>query len=168
MYAFSHAVDDDSHSGKRSKLKYRVIVVCILVFGTAGAVAQKCPTGQPKEEIALLETERTWAKALEGRDVFAVGCILADDFEDADVDGQVHNRTDALDRVAHRRPGHNELEGMRAHVYEDVAFVRGVNKVIGADGKRIAQVRFTDIFVYRDGRWQAVAGHETLVTSQSK
>lgn len=168
MYAFRHAVDGASHSGKRSKLKYRVIVVCILVFGTAGALAQKCPTGQPKDENALLETERTWAKALEGHDVSAVGCVLADKFEDADVDGQVHNRADALDRIAHRRPGHNELEGMRAQVYEDVAFVRGLNNVIGADGKRIAQVRFTDIFVYRDGRWQAVAGQETLVPSQTK
>jgi hypothetical protein len=27
----------------------------------------------------------------------------------------------------------------------------------------VASVRFTDIFAYRDGRWVALAGQETLV-----
>ena len=32
-----------------------------------------------------------------------------------------------------------------------------------ANGNIVAKVRFTDIFVYRDGAWHAVAGQETLV-----
>ena len=40
--------------------------------------------------------------------------------------------------------------------------------VTDPSGKPIAQVRFTDIFIYHNGRWQALAGHETLLTSESK
>jgi len=40
-----------------------------------------------------------------------------------------------------------------------------------ADGmiqaKLITRVRFTDIYVYREGRWQCVAGHESLVSPAS-
>ena len=144
-----------------------LIVVCVLVLGTASAVGASCPS-QVKDENALLQLEHFWAKALEEHDVSAVGCILADEFEDADVDGQVHDRADALSRVAHRRPSHNELDAMRAHVSGDLGFVRGLNRVIGSDGKLLAQVRFTDIFIYRNGRWQALAGQETLVSSPAK
>jgi hypothetical protein len=34
---------------------------------------------------------------------------------------------------------------------------------VDADGKVVARVRFTDVFVHRDGRWQALAGHESLL-----
>jgi hypothetical protein len=40
--------------------------------------------------------------------------------------------------------------------------------VIDADGQVRAKVRFTDIFVYREGRWLAVAGQESLVSETSK
>jgi hypothetical protein len=31
-------------------------------------------------------------------------------------------------------------------------------------GKIVARVRFTDVYVYREGRWQCVAGHESILT----
>jgi hypothetical protein len=34
--------------------------------------------------------------------------------------------------------------------------------------KSMARVRFTDIFTYRDGRWQALASHETLLGEASR
>jgi hypothetical protein len=34
--------------------------------------------------------------------------------------------------------------------------------------KSLARVRFTDIFTGRDGRWQALAGHETLLGEASR
>jgi hypothetical protein len=32
----------------------------------------------------------------------------------------------------------------------------------------VARVRFTDVFTYRDGRWQALVGHETLIGEASR
>jgi hypothetical protein len=57
---------------------------------------------------------------------------------------------------------------MKARIYDDTAFVRGLNRVLDASGKVTTSVRFTDIFVYRDDRWQAVAGQETFLTKKAQ
>jgi len=36
--------------------------------------------------------------------------------------------------------------------------------VLDANGKILTRVRFTNIFAYRDGRWMAVAGQESLLS----
>jgi ketosteroid isomerase-like protein len=125
--------------------------------------AAPCEQRQAKDEKTLLRLEQTWARALERQDAEAVGCLLADEFEDADVDGRVQDRKQALARISQRRPSRNHLQDLRAHIYEDLAFVRGLNQVTDTSGKTLLEVRFTDIFVYRDGRWQALAGQETQV-----
>jgi ketosteroid isomerase-like protein len=65
-----------------------------------------------------------------------------------------------LARAAKPRKGHDELEDLHAHVYGDVAYVRGIGVHV-ENGRPAGKSRFTDIFVYRDGRWQCVAGHES-------
>lgn len=139
-----------------------------LLLGAWPVAGQTCPGGQPRTESALLQIEQSWAKALELHDSATVACLLADEFEDAGVEGELHDRADSLARIPHRRPGRNQLTEMRVRLYGDFAFVRGLNRVSDNNGKLLAQVRFTDIFVYRDGRWQAVAGQETLVNSQTQ
>ena len=52
---------------------------------------------------------------------------------------------------------------MHAQVEGNSGFARGLNEILDPDGKVVARVRFTDIFTYRDGHWQALAGHESLV-----
>jgi len=141
----------------------KLLFLSAFLLATIRAWAAPCEQGQAKDEKTLLRLEKTWAKALERQDAEAVGCLLADEFEDADVDGSVHDRKQALARIPQRRPSLKRLEDMHAHIYGNSAFVRGVNQVTDTSGKTLAQVRFTDIFVYRDGRWQAVAGQETLV-----
>ena len=116
----------------------------------------------------ITTVERLWAKALEVNDTDAVGCILSNEFEDSDIHGELHNRGEALAHVAQRKPAHNELSEMNPHVQGDSGFVRGLNTVTDSKGNSLAKVRFTDIFVYRDGRWQAVAAQETLLTEPSK
>lgn len=133
---------------------------------SCAAFAADCPAGQAKDGAELLKIEHTWAKALEQKDAVAVGCILADDFQDAGVYGELHNREEALAHIAQRGPGSNRLSEMQPHVFGEVGYVRGLNTVIDAQGHAVAKVRFTDIFVYRDGRWKAVAGQETLVKEQ--
>jgi uncharacterized protein DUF4440 len=123
-----------------------------------------CPSDQPKDEVALVQLEQTWAKALEQRDPAAVGCILAIEFEDGDTDSNLHNRSETLGNLSRRRRGSNKLSQLHPHVHDDFGYVRGLNAVVDPNGKVLARVRFTDIFVYRDGRWLAVAGQESLLT----
>jgi ketosteroid isomerase-like protein len=130
--------------------------------------AYDCPSNQAKDGDTLLQIEQAWAKALQQKNADAVACIIGDGFEDASTDGQVYDRDTVLAHIPQRHAGSNTLSDMKAHIYGDSAYVRGVNTVKDADGKTLAQVRFTDIFVYQNGIWKAVAGHETLVSVSTK
>jgi ketosteroid isomerase-like protein len=145
----------------------RLTIWLALVMLSTAATAANCPSGQAKDGAALVKIEHTWAKALEQKDAEAVACILADDFQDAGVYGELHDREETLAHIPHRGPGSNELSEMQPHVYGDTGYVRGLNTVTDAQGHAVARVRFTDIFIYRDGRWKAVAGQETLVKEKS-
>ena len=136
-----------------------------LVLSAFGA---DCPKNQPKTEAALIEAEQNWAAALNRKDVDAVACLVADEFEDADVDGSLHTRSQTLEHIPNKKPGTNQLSEMRAHVEGNLGFTRGLATLVDASGKVVARVRFTDVFTYRDGRWQALAGQESLLGAASR
>jgi len=125
--------------------------------------AASCPTGQAKDEAAIAQIEQTWARALEKQDVQALMCILADEFEDAGPTGVLADRHTVLVRAADHKGVHHELSELHAHIYGDVAYIRGVASTISAirGGPLNDKIRFTDVYVYRDGRWQCVAAHES-------
>jgi hypothetical protein len=130
--------------------------------------APNCPSHQSKGGNALIQLEQSWAQALEARDDDAVGCILAEEFQDADPNGQLHNRAETLAQIPHRRPGKNILSELTPHVFGDSGYIRGLATLVDAQGKTVARVRFTDIYVYRGTRWLAVAGQETLLPEAAK
>ena len=127
------------------------------------AVAAPCPTGQVKDGNALMQAEQTWARALEQRDTVALACILADEFEDAGPDGSLTSRATTLAKAADHAAVHHELSDLRAQVRGDFGYIRGLAAAVNAQGKVVAKVRFTDVYVYREGRWQCVAGHESML-----
>jgi ketosteroid isomerase-like protein len=143
-------------------------LVAVLLALTLSALAADCPKNQTKTEAALIELENNWAAALSRKDVAAVACMAADEFEDADVDGSLHSRSQMLEHIPNRKPGVNHLSEVRAHVEGNSGFTRGLATLVDASGKVVARVRFTDIFTYRDGRWQALAGHESLLGEASR
>jgi hypothetical protein len=53
-------------------------------------------------------------------------------------------------------------------VFGDSGYIRGLATLVDAQGKTVARVRFTDIYVYRGTRWLAVAGQETLLPEAAK
>ena len=137
------------------KIALPLLLLCSLAHGAV------CPTGQLKDQATLVRIERVWVQAAEQHDVAALGCILADEFEEADFAGSLIDRSAMLASAANAGGDHTELLDLRAYVYGDFAYVRGVGVTKGNDKKVLAKNRFTDIFVYRDGRWQCVAGHES-------
>ena len=144
------------------------MLLAVLLALASSALAADCPEDQPKTEAALIELEQSWAAALSRKDADSVACIVAGEFEDADVDGSLHSRSQMLEHIPHRKPGVNHLSEMRAHVEGNFGFTRGLATLVDASGKVVARVRFTDVFTYRDGRWQALAGHESLLAEVSR
>ncbi|MFZ0142821.1 MAG: nuclear transport factor 2 family protein [Candidatus Sulfotelmatobacter sp.] len=130
------------------------------------AYAAPCPTDQAKDGSALVQNEKTWAKALEQRDSATLNCLLAAEFEDAGPDGTLQGRDATLAKAGEHQPVHHELTEMHAQVHGDFGYIRGLATAVDATGKVLARVRFTDIYVYRDGRWQAVAAHESTLAGK--
>jgi predicted amidohydrolase len=48
-------------------------------------------------------------------------------------------------------------------VQGDFGYIRGLAAAVDPQGKVVAKVRFTDVYEYREGRWQCVAGHESML-----
>jgi len=134
-----------------------MLLLCPLAYATP------CPSGQTKDGNALIQTEQTWARSLEHQDTATLGCILADEFEDAGPDGKLTDRATTLAKAAEHRSVHHELTELQPHVQGDFGYIRGLAAAIDPQGKIVAKVRFTDVYEYRVGRWQCVAGHESLV-----
>ena len=140
----------------------RLLCASLIALSSIPAVGA-CPAPQPKNGQALVQLEQSWARALEAHDADAVGCILADEFQDADPNGKLHNRVETLAQVPHRRAGKNILSELDPHVFGDFGYIRGLATLVDGQGKTLARVRFTDIYIYRDQRWQAVAGQESML-----
>jgi len=145
-----------------------LILLAVPLALVLSALAADCPKNQPKTEAALIDLEQNWAAVLSRKDADAIACLVADEFEDADVDGSLHSRGQMLEHIPKRKPGVNHLSEMRAHVEGNSGFTRGLATLVDASGKVVARVRFTDVFTYRDGRWQALAGHESLLGEASR
>ena len=129
--------------------------------------AANCPAGPVKDDTALILLKQTWAKAVEVQDAEAVGCILGEEFQDADPEGKRHNHAETLAQISHRRPGKNILSELDPHVLGDSGFIRGLATLVDPEGDVRTRVHFTDIYVYRDQLWMPV-GQETLLPEAAK
>ena len=135
------------------KVGFWLLLLCSLAHGAA------CPKGQKKDDATLIQIEQTWVRLIEQRDMAGLACILAPEFEEATFTGQLVERAQML-APPPGDPEHVELSEMHAHVYGNFGYARGL-AVIRHGNNPPVRNRFTDIFVYRDGRWQCVAGHES-------
>jgi hypothetical protein len=69
------------------KSVFTLLPSCSLAHGAV------CPTGELKDQAALVQIEHVWLRAVEQHDMAALGCILADEFEEADFTPAVRVRS---------------------------------------------------------------------------
>ena len=133
---------------------------------TAPRVCESAPHAAvqtARDTQSVLNVERAWIQAIADRDTSAVACILADDFLDTSWQGVLRTRRDQIDGLGRARSYTPHYSDWRVHLYGSTAVVRGLNVMTDASGHDVGRLRFTDVFAYRDGRWQAVAAQETMV-----
>jgi hypothetical protein len=68
--------------------------------------------------------------------------------------------------LAAARPYSQHLQDIEVQLHGAMAIARGLNEIKERDGRVVMRIRFTDVFVYRHGSWQAVAAQETPVSSK--
>ena len=132
---------------------------------TASAFASQPPAVSVEEELIALE--RGWNEAFYARDVEFLDSILADDFIVTYDDGARGDKTRELELSAsfNQRVISATQEDFTVQVYDDAAVVWFTLRVVGIRRGQEAEItlRYTDVWVVRDGRWQCVASQSTRV-----
>ncbi|MFZ0499447.1 MAG: nuclear transport factor 2 family protein [Steroidobacteraceae bacterium] len=140
----------------------------VLALSTATVFAQ--PPQSERTAAAVMTVEHAWLAALTRRDVTALARILGREYIDSDFLGDAITRAQYLAYfsrpVSHPAPrveqGFDDTT-VRFVAGGGVAIVTGV-VITRSSSNAVRHSRFTDVFVWRDGRWQAVTGQETHFT----
>jgi ketosteroid isomerase-like protein len=124
-------------------------------------------------EAEVIRLEKEWAAAAQHRDVDTLRKILADDLVMTLVDGSVGDKAGELKNAesgAVTVEAWELLDPKVTVLSPDSAFITGRGVLRKAKYKDPAtgkvsdisgQYRFTDVYVRRNGQWQAVASHTT-------
>lgn len=143
-----------------------LLLTLALPVATALATVQD-QRGRSDQEI-FLELEERWAAAVERNDVSAVGAILADEYVSTYDDGSHGDRARELElvRTFNQHIDESAIEDFAVKAYGDTAVVRFSRRMVGPRNGARHEVtfRYTDVFVWRDGRWQCVSSQSTRVT----
>jgi ketosteroid isomerase-like protein len=125
-------------------------------------------TGVEQAMAAVARVEAEWLNALNKADLNAIAEVLGDDFIGPDPNsGQFVNKADLLrfyrSHLSPEGPDQRRIENLTVSVYGATALARGVLTTRDAHGQVIRKLLFTDVFVLRKGKWQAVSAQENLV-----
>jgi ketosteroid isomerase-like protein len=140
----------------------RIALVLLALAAPCAAAAAPDPLRQPRSQAGVLAAEAAWVAALQHRDTATLGRLLTDDFVDTTWQGARRDKATMLAGVAKNGSQPIGLSDMAVSLHGDMAVARGLNTVRGPDGAVRARVRFTDVFLYRDGGWRAVSAQETV------
>jgi uncharacterized protein DUF4440 len=140
-----------------------VVALAALTFCVVGVARGQQPRSPDRDRQALVALENEWLNA---HDSLTLNRILAPDFVHPVVSGDFLSKTEHVAWVvAHPRPADRRYTFGRLDVrlFGDVGIASGIVIASDLQGREIDRTSFTDVFVYREGRWQAVGAQETLV-----
>ena len=136
---------------------------------SAGAAPAPAPAvGGENDEAgrqAVSQLEDQWAKAIEAHDTTFLARVIAPDFhgtgDSAKTFGRADLLRDAADTATQLRNLRDQNRQVRIYGNGTVAVVTALGSWTVEKGKRPGEYRgaYTETWVKRDGRWQAVAGH---------
>ena len=145
-----------------------VALVGLIVIGLANQGDTTVAVGQTARTTAeLTQIENRLVKAWLESDRKTVDSILASEWSVIDLTGHVLTREQVLGELGSgdRRIESGSVDELTIRAYGNTAIVTGRSVLAGTYKGNRASVtqRFTDVFVKRDGRWQAVASQGTQV-----
>jgi ketosteroid isomerase-like protein len=145
------------------------LTAVLFLLASSGNVQQ----GVTESSRELVEIQQRLAKAWVAMDRAAIEGIIAPDWTVTGTDGRVSTRRDVLRDVfesnVHRIRA-VEIDDVRVRVFGDAAVVTGRTRGRGeyANAPYDVTIRFTDVFVRREGRWHAVASHASLLAASKQ
>jgi hypothetical protein len=143
----------------------RISLTLALLFMSAPGIAQQ-DRDRPQDLEAVTQLENQW---LHAKDAATLDRILAPDFVHVIPADHFLTKQEHIHWfVQHPEPAdrRTRFDKFQVRFYGDMAIVNG--SVIATDdhGKELERTMFTDVFILRDGRWQAVNGQENTARAQ--
>lgn len=141
----------------------KLIIFLVLLFLSALTCFS-----QSKTEREVDATIKQWAATIVCRDMTALGKILADDIVITDYTGKLRGKAEELEvlkPMPHVKTISVDSEDVKIKVFGKTVVVTALTKMkfnIGGMDTEM-NMRYTAVFVKRDGRWQIVALQTTRV-----
>jgi ketosteroid isomerase-like protein len=138
-----------------------VTLATLLVTAQATRLAAQGPNLE--DSVRALESQR--AEALLKADTVALSQLLADDFVEISRLGTLRTKADNMREIASGalRLTSVRYDSLSVRLYGDVAVLQGIADNTGTfrGFPFTGKIRYTRVFVRRDGRWRAVAMQQT-------
>jgi hypothetical protein len=146
----------------------RKVGVCLLwLAGFLAAAAQNPAESSHGSEGLLIALENAWNQAQLHHDSKGLGELVADTFISTDNDGTFMTKAQFLadNMDLSYKPSLMTNKDERVFVYENAAVVAGIYHAKGLNkGKAFDHYgRFTDTWVYLNGKWLCVASHTSAL-----
>ena len=140
---------------------WMLAAVCLAVAATAHAQTDR------STRETLIELERSWNDAVYAGDVDVIERLLADEFRGTYDDGSRGDKAREVELVANFNQAVISAvqDDFRVAIYGDTAVVWFTLHLVGLRQGQEAELtlRYTDVWIRRDGRWQCVSAHSTRV-----
>ena len=152
----------------------RTPIIAALVLSTVSTAIAQQESIRPREsastEQAVQQQDQERIHAQIAADTIGLRRIYADNFIGIGPTGVVRNKAEVIaDFTSHAlRYQSITTAEVRVRVYGNTAVETGRSTMVGQDrGKAVPREnRFTRVWVMMDGRWQLVANHYSLMTTQ--
>jgi ketosteroid isomerase-like protein len=143
------------------------MLCCVILL--AAAVPASAQRVQSDQDV-LIALERGWNEAFYRKDVAFIEKLLADEFVATYDDGRIGDKATELALVTAFDQAVQSAtpDEFTVRVYRDTAVVWFTLRLVGLkDGQRSEMaLRYTDVWIVRDGRWQCVSSQSTRVVQR--
>ena len=143
----------------------KTILCCLLL--ALGALAQTARDNDDPQSTKLVVLEHLWNEAQVHRDERALEGMIADSFSNTEWDGEVSERGKFLADIKDPKfkPDLVTIQDVKVSLYHNTGVVTGSYHTKGSyNSKPYDHLgRFTDTWVFEDGKWECVASHTSLL-----
>ena len=145
--------------------RYSLCCALVAAFAVTGSAAQGRRVESDQE--VLIKLERSWNEAVYLKNAVLIESMLADEFMATYDDGSRGDKARELALVAefNQQVESATPDEFTVRVYGDTAVVWFTLRLVGTKQGRRSQLslRYTDVWVMRDGRWLCVSTQSTRV-----
>lgn len=141
-----------------------MLLAGLVVITSARSADIGADSGESATVASIRKLEQQRIDAGLRKDVAALEATTADDYLQIDMNGNVRDKVTQMKRIASSEVTmeSNTLDEVVVRVYGDTAVVTGRATAVGTiRGEPYPRIRYTRVYVKRDGQWKVVLFQQT-------